>query len=72
MSSKNSQSNSSAEESINEYPIHSCNHLISTSLKDLSEEYENLSPKQVDSNDLNKKIAKIDGLVKSKNSCATD
>lgn len=55
MSSKYSQSNPSAEGSINEYPIHSCNHLISTSLKDLSEKYQNLSPKQVDSNDLNKK-----------------
>ena len=55
MSSKYSQSNPSAEGSINEYPIQSCNHLISKSLKDLSEKYENLSPKKVDSNDLNKK-----------------
>ncbi len=36
--------------------IHSNNHLISTSLKDLSEKYQNLSSKQVDYDDWNKKI----------------
>lgn len=65
MSSKYSQSNPSAEGSINEYPIHSCNHLISTSLKDLSEKYQNLRSKQVDSNDLNKK--KLDKIVQENN-----
>ncbi len=60
MSSKYGQPNPSAKGSTNEHPIHSCNHLISTSLKDLSEKYQNLSPKQVDSNDLGKKnLAKM-------------
>ena len=59
MSSKCCQSNLSAEGSMSEYPLHSCNHLISTSLKDLSEKYQNLRPRKVDSNDLNKKITKI-------------
>lgn len=57
MSSKYSRSNPSAKESIREYPSHNCNHLISTSLEDLNEKYQDLMPRQVDSDDVNKKIA---------------
>jgi hypothetical protein len=55
MSSKYSRSNPSAKESIREYPNHNCNHLISTSLEDLNEKYQDLMPRQVDSDDVNKK-----------------
>lgn len=55
MKSKSGQSNPSADEGVYEYPIDICNHLVSTSLRELSSKYQNFSPKQVDSTDLNKK-----------------
>lgn len=59
MSSKYSRSNLPAKGSMREYPNHNCNHLISTSLEDLNEKYQDLMPGQVDSDDVNKKKAEI-------------
>lgn len=52
MKSKSSYLNDSTDENNSEYPIDSCNHLISTSLRDLSSQYKNLMAKQVDKIDL--------------------
>ena len=60
MNSEFGQSKPSADEGPYKYPVDSCTHLISTSLRDLRLEYQNLSPNQVDSTDLNNKdLAKI-------------
>lgn len=48
-SKKYGQSNSSAEGRVYGYQIDSCNHLISTSLKDLSAKYQDLSSETTDS-----------------------
>lgn len=55
MKSKSDQSNPSADEGTHEYPIDCCNHLVTTSLRELGFKYQNLSSKRVDSTDLNKK-----------------
>lgn len=55
MNLKSGQSNPPADGGAYEYPIDSCDHIFSTSLRDLSLKYQNLSPEQVDSGDLNKK-----------------
>ena len=54
MTLKSYQSDSSDDESIYEYPSDSCNHLISTSLRDLSSQYKNLKVTKLDSPDPNK------------------
>lgn len=55
MNSKYNPSQPFAEESVYEYPTDSCNHLISTSLKHLNEQYQNLSPEILNPTDFNKK-----------------
>ncbi|WP_153307429.1 hypothetical protein [Desulfospira joergensenii] len=61
MNSKSGRSKPSADGSSHEHPMDSCTHLISTSLKDLSAEYQNLSYRQADAADSNKKD--LDGTV---------
>ena len=60
MDSKSGESNISTAESNFKFSNNSCDHLIATSLRDLSNKYKDLSREQVNSKDLNKKdIAKI-------------
>ncbi len=54
MISKPSHINDSTDESNSEYPIDGCNHLISTSLRDLNSQYKNLMAKKVEKKDLKK------------------
>lgn len=55
MNYKSGESNPSIDGGDYECPIDSCNHLISTSLRDLSLTYRDLKAKRVDPADLNKK-----------------
>ena len=55
MDSKNGEPNHSAAETRFKFSIDSCNHLISTSLRDLSKQYQELSRAAANSEDLNKK-----------------
>lgn len=55
MNYKVGESNPSADGGAYECPDDSCNHLISTSLRDLNLAYRNLNVKRVDPADLNKK-----------------
>lgn len=55
MNSKSDQSDPSADESIHEFPIDSCDHMISTSLRDLNKKYKDLSHEKLDSTDVNTK-----------------
>lgn len=55
MNSKPCQSNSSNNKGRCQFPDDGCDHSISTSLRDLRNKYEELTRKQVDSIDANKK-----------------
>ncbi|MDM8537915.1 hypothetical protein QUF70_14245 [Desulfobacterales bacterium HSG17] len=55
MNYKSGESNSFTDGDAYQCPSDSGNHLISTSLRDLSLEYRNLKTKRVDPTDLNKK-----------------
>ena len=55
MNSNSGQSSPSDDGGAYEFPIDNCNHLISTSLRDLSFKYKELSREQADSTDLTKK-----------------
>ena len=54
MKFKSTQATPSSKRKIYEHPIDNCNHLISTSLRDLKLKYQNLRSEQGDSIDLNK------------------
>ena len=55
MDSKYGQSNNSSTKRAYELPIDSCNHFISTSLRDLSVKYKELSFDKADCIDANEK-----------------
>ncbi len=66
MNYKAGESNPPTNGDAYECPIDSCNHLISTSLRDLSLTYRNLKAKRVHPTDLNKKdLTKIVQETKS-------
>lgn len=66
MDSKSGQTKSSAGGEAYEHPVGSCNHLISTSLRDLSLEYQKLSLERGTPMDGNpKKPSKMDEEKKS-------
>lgn len=48
MNYKSGESNLSADSGVYEYTIDSCNHLVSTSLRDLSLTYQDLKAQQTD------------------------
>jgi len=52
MKSKSFHINNFTDESNSDYPIDGCNHLVSTSLRDLNSQYKNLMAKQREKNDL--------------------
>ena len=66
MNSKHGKSKHSSAGIKFKYPIDSCNHLISTSLRDLGKQYQDLSHEIANSEDMKKK-AKSD-IVQQTNS----
>ncbi len=55
MNSKLNQSNPSSNGENYEFPVDSCDHLISTSLRDLNKKYRELSRKHPEAGDYDKK-----------------
>lgn len=55
MKSNSGKSSPSGDQGTSEFHIDNCNHLISTSLRDLSSKYKELGREQTDSIELTKK-----------------